>query len=308
MVLINQLLTNQFHLIDLFCFSELPKDDLFAMSNTLNVTNCTSNNCTSNMHADDRCTLDAVGISLILGYTLLLLTGTFGNALVIMVFKKSLRHGKILDLLIFFLAICDLASSCISPLLFTYWILTCNYTWNFGWLGCKIIPTLSRVLNDISIGVLLIMAIDRCRAIATPMKSRYSRAFVVKLLIATVLLSFLCQTYYMIALDLVDGKCQAPDNEDPNFYLPLIILVSSRTFAFLFIFWISTFAVQVALRRTKSVELLARDKTRRLSQKSKVMKMLVVMATTFTVTVIPRDIFHLAYQISYLRPPIIEYT
>ena len=66
-----------------------------------------------------------------------------------------------LELLIFNLAISDLVNSILLPCIAVYDIVTCHCTWHFGWIGCKIIPVMTSVLPDISVGILLIMAIER---------------------------------------------------------------------------------------------------------------------------------------------------
>ena len=267
----------------------------------MNQTRCLFSNCTQES-CERKCEMNNLDVLLLCGYLTVLIIGSFGNSLVLIVQHVRLKEKGTLNLLVYLLATSDLSCSIISPSLVIYWIVTCNCQWHFGVTACKIIPTLSRIFADISIGILLIMAIDRYRAIVTPMKLRFSRSAIQKSFVLTILLSVLCQLYYAMELNVVQGKCIPERLEDIWYKYPLVILVSARILAFILIFSITTIAVQIALRPSKQENILGRDQQQVLKRSAKVMKMLVVMAIVFIITVLPRDLLHLAYTLSYIIP------
>lgn len=274
------------------------------LNTTLSLLNTTfsnaTGNATKNSTVERPCDIQLEEQILLCGYVILFLIGTSGNTLVIFVFRKSLTNGPIIDMLILLLAVCDLASSLISPTLTIYWIVGHKH-WDFGNVACKIIPTLSRILMDISIGILLIMAIDRCRAIVTPFKIRFSRSFVLSLCLLTVVLSIVGQMYYTMSLEVTEeGKCLPKEVGRHSYFIPLISLLTMRILVFMFIFWLTTVAIRVALNRSSTVTM---GNEVNMERRTKATKMIVLMAIVFTLTITPRDMLHLAYTISQTLLP-----
>ena len=250
------------------------------------------------------CLLTKEDIVLVTGYAMVILVGVAGNALVLLVFSPRWKRGPIIDLLILYLALFDLLASIFGPFVFLYWLITCDRRWHFGSIGCKILSTLCRIFTDISIGVILIMAIDRCRAIVTPLKERFCRHKIHLAVAIAVILSVLCESYYINAVFINNrGLCSVLSVNDPIYSYPLIVLTIVRNVAFITIFSITTISVYVKLYNSNNSRLLRTNSRRqRCLRSAQVIKMLVIMAVVFAVAVIPRDIFHLAYTISWMIP------
>ena len=168
------------------------------------------------------CTIHGNDSLLIFLYSLVFIVGVVGNIIVIIIFTPSWRNGPIIELFILDLAISDLFSSFVNPIVFIYWIATCHDHWHFGWLGCKILPALARIFTDISTGIILCMAIDRCRAIVTPLKRRLNRHLSHVVVLLIVLVSISCELYYIIAINIHDGGCVVKTIQNPWYSYPLV--------------------------------------------------------------------------------------
>ncbi|XP_066930196.1 formyl peptide receptor-related sequence 7-like [Clytia hemisphaerica] len=140
--------------------------------------NQTSNNATttqSSSHSHGTCELETKTYVVLLGYVLIFFIGVTGNGLVLFSFRSFWRRGPVIELLILYLAFFNFLSSMLDPMMFGYWLVTCYKSWHLGWYGCKFVSPLCRIFTNISIGIILIMAIDRCRAIVFPFRKRLSR-------------------------------------------------------------------------------------------------------------------------------------
>ncbi|XP_057302814.1 type-1 angiotensin II receptor B-like [Hydractinia symbiolongicarpus] len=251
-----------------------------------------------------QCVIRTTETLLLVGYCIVFVVGVIGNTIVLLTFKRSWRKGPIIELLIAYLAVFDLLSSVCAPLLFIYWTATCYMVWDFGWLGCKILPTLCRVFTDISIGVILTMAIDRCKSIVTPLRNRSSCKTIHIAVVVIIVLSCLCEAYYINGLLYIE-QCTVVPAVYLSYSYPLVVFTVLRDVAFVLIFVVTTIAVYMKLKSSSNRRLLlsSQTSTRKHSQRGRVMKMLVVMAAVFTVTVIPRDILHLTYTILWITSP-----
>ena len=156
-------------------------------------------------------------------------------------------------------------------------------------------------LPDISVGILLIMAIDRFQLIVRWKYGKFSRGTINRAIVSTVLLALLCQLHYIVSLHInANGTCITWVDDDSYKY-PLIILKMIRILAFLLIFWCSTIASECTLHKTLKDQLLHRS-AEQCRERAAIMKILVVMAIMFTITVIPRDLLHLVYNVSHVLP------
>ncbi|XP_012563701.1 somatostatin receptor type 5 [Hydra vulgaris] len=251
----------------------------------------------------NKCHLAYANILLVVGYLLVIVIGSIGNTLVVIIFKFKLKKRPIIDLLIFYLAVFDGLGSLFNPLVFLYWTLTCYQRWDFGWLGCKIIPPFSRIVTNISTGVILIMAIDRCRSIVFPLKRRFRRTTIHIAMFATVAISIVWEVYYIKSL-IIDkfGRCNPAEVNDPSYAHPLIAMVTARSLIFIVVFTATTTAVYIKLHNCERMILLRSSSSKTTNKNKSVMKMLVIMATVFVLSVIPRDILHLTFTISWQNP------
>jgi 7 transmembrane receptor (rhodopsin family). len=108
--------------------------------------------------------------------TLLCITviiGVVGNAIVVYIFsikapskKHASRRG--FNSLLSLLGAVDLISSLVIPAIFIYLTLTNYHTWDCGYVGCKILPSLLPVSITITHGVLLMICYEQYKVVMEP--------------------------------------------------------------------------------------------------------------------------------------------
>ena len=247
------------------------------------------------------CHLKPTDILLIAGYIAVIVIGLGGNILVLAIFRSKWKKGSIIELLICYLAVFDALSSFFGPSVFMYWTLVCWKRWDFGWVGCKIFPYLFRVFTTISAGIILIMAVDRCRLILFPVRRRFQRKTIHISIFATVLISFLWESYYANAVYVNKyGICTVLPVNSPSYAYPLIVLTLMKIAIFVLVFLSTTVAVYLKLCRCNKTTLLKKFPNKQPTKDLKVMKMIVTIAIVFILSVVPRDALHLLYTISWM--------
>ena len=244
------------------------------------------------------CKMSVQEFLLVAGYAIIFTIGTSGNALVLYTVRHYWRRGPIIELLILYLAAFNFFSSLLDPLVYGYFVITCNMRWDFGWLGCKLLPPICRILSNVSIGLILIMAIDRCRAIVVPFRKRLTRRNIHLLCASNILLATLSEVHHINGSYITDnGLCRIVNVILPTYLYPAVITISGRILTIVFIQFSTTLIAHLKLKNAKNQKLLHSA----ISSKrcKKVTQMLVVMATVFSVSVLPRDFFHLIYTLSW---------
>lgn len=108
-------------------------------------------------------------------FTIVLISGVIGNCLVIIVYsgKRCKRFVKF-EKLMLLLGVFDLIASVTNPLLNIYQMVNNYQRWDFGSVGCKIFYGIAPMSSTVSLGILLIMSIDRDRAVTTPFKNQFT--------------------------------------------------------------------------------------------------------------------------------------
>lgn len=280
---------------------------ILAANISLHYKNLTNTNTTTRL-TSKVCSLNGEDGVILIGYFFVFLMGTVGNGLVIYFYRKKFRNGPVIEVLILYLAIFDFISSILDPALFGYWIMTCQLIWDFGEIGCKILPPLSRITTNVSIGIVLIMAIDRCRMIVSPFSGHLKLSTIHRCAFIIVLLGGCSEINYMYGLYITEaGTCSIRDLRYYHGYsIPLIALVTLRVLAIVIILACTTTAASYKLNVIRKSTMMldsSQQTNKHLTVRFyKVTRMLVVMAILFTVTVIPRDILHLVYTITWITP------
>ena len=142
---------------------------------------------------------------LIIGFVLVFIIGVCGNALVIYVIKQkndqqNTKYSS-MSFLLTILAIMDLVSSMAVPMLYIYWIVTHSKSWHFGAFGCSVLPSFSSMTVTMSLCMILLITIDRCRAICKPFKQRrFTRCQLKCAVVGIILLSALCEIPHALSL------------------------------------------------------------------------------------------------------------
>ena len=268
-----------------------------------------SSNITSHSNitqtTDSLCVLEFKTYLLVIGYAVVFVVGLTGNGFVLFTFRHYWRRGPIIELLILYLASFNFISSFLDPMTFGYWLVTCYRSWHFGWFGCIIVPSLCRVSTNVSIGLILIMAIDRCRAIVFPFRRRLKRGKVHVLVFLAIVIGFLSEIHHMIGSFINDsGLCEVVNVSEPGYLYPVIVSISGRILTITFVLTFTTLTAYFKLKQSFDQKILCAGggnvTNRSLSERCrKVTLMLVVMATVFSVTILPRDFLHIVYAITW---------
>ena len=242
---------------------------------------------------------------MLVSFASVLLIGVLGNISILAVFAPRLKKKKNkFELLIVYLSVCDLFASIFGPGIFIYWKMNCGLGWDFGRIGCKILPAMSRITVDISIGVVLIMAIDRCRSILAPLKRPLSSLHIHLAVLICVILCVLCEYYYIHAIQVTNkGICGVPQVNRFDFSVPLVVMTSVRDVTFVVVFTSTTVLVSLKVLRSTNQALLGQFTKERHTKNMRILKTLVAMATIFGILVIPRDVLHLAFTVSWMDWP-----
>ena len=239
-------------------------------------------------------------------FSFLMATGIIGNSLVIYVYTKAKNRKRFLkfERMILILAAVDLIASTINPAFYIYQIKTNYSQWDFGHAGCKFIPALGPIFSSISLGLILLMAIDRDRAVCTPFKKQFTLSMLYKAIALTVALSICVNIPYMHFLDLFFGKYCLVGIASGLTYLRAFVTINiiSDLF-FLFIFLFTT--VRVCLKLTNKKTQLTYPKTREFREREtkRILKMIVSMGVCFIALIFPKDIFQTTYYMSVIHPP-----
>ncbi|XP_065643810.1 neuropeptides B/W receptor type 1 [Hydra vulgaris] len=242
---------------------------------------------------------------LLAALTLILVTGVTGNAFVIYVFgcKRKSSCKSTTELLILCLGITDLLSSFFNPSLYIYWTITNYCQWDFGYLGCHIVPSIGPIMTSISSGLLLIFAIDRYIAVVTPFRKKLTRKKVSVAFILDILLSVVFYLHYLFALKF-DPKlkiCYIPNASNSPFYGTInCISITLRLSLFATIFSFTNIKIYKTSNKCSIKFSRIEDRVKRLRQSKKVMIVLLTMGVVFILLVFPRELFFLGYNLKCL--------
>jgi len=254
-------------------------------------------------------TMDTKDILLVISFCIIFIVGVSGNTLVCFLFKpKKNRQLSTMERLIFYLAIADLTASILNPTMFIYWTVTFFKQWHFGMVGCKILPSLTRISVTFSLSIILIITLDRCHVIRKPFDKQLKKKHVNIIVLISLFISILSEfpyTYYQIPNP--KSTCQVPDSEIPGFAYPTITIVILRDLLFIFIFSITVFLIYRELYNKEHMRVL-KSRKRNASKNKKILHMLTFMAVIFILLVFPRDILHLIFMITWMNPPGVSYT
>ena len=225
------------------------------------------------------------------------LTGTLGNALIVYIFGwKKRGNRKNFDRLLLILAVTDLFSSFIVPILFMYGTVTKFQQWHFGHAGCKILISLLPVTVTLSHGILIFISYDRYRAIHHPLRLPFKRSFICVWLIVTSFIAFILASPYIYSLRIIEsfGGC-LPAHALSNHIFALGSLLRDvvATIAMIILGAITTNAIN------KSSSVGSSPCMHRRKRSKRARKILTALVCVFSVCVIPADLFQVGYY-SYI--------
>ncbi|XP_057296795.1 C3a anaphylatoxin chemotactic receptor-like [Hydractinia symbiolongicarpus] len=237
-------------------------------------------------------------------FSLIFFVGVLGNSFVIYVFGAKYKHlCSKQEILILLLAVVDLIASIANPAVFLYYIITKHERWDFGEAGCKIIPLIGPVATSLSQGIILIMALDRDRAIVTPLKSSFSRKTIYKAVAVALLLSILSYFDFTLYMTTRGTKTCSASGSTLLANVPRVCHFLISDLVFLIIFVVTILRVYIALRKKHGMGFDEVTERNRKEKNKRTMRLLLTMGTAFALCIYPGDLFQLAYYFSLVVPP-----
>lgn len=243
---------------------------------------------------------DWMDIFLLTAFSTVFIVGVIGNLLVCHFFRCTTTKQKTgTGRLIFYLAITDLLASIINPALYAYWQITNRRAWHFGIVGCKILPMLAKCSITISQGIILLITIERCIVISRPFQPhRYKGLYIHLALASIVCLSVACEIPLMVYSKISPGStCGVQNLLVDWFFYPSIVVYTSRDIIFLVTFVTTTLLIYKELYNKEHLNTLKQQKD--FAKNRKIVKLLIIIATVFTVLVFPREVLHIVYMMSW---------
>ena len=234
-------------------------------------------------------------------FIFIFILGTFGNGLVMFYFgyKRRLKRS-IPEMLFYYLAFVDFLTSIYSPILYTYYIFN-QYQWHFGLVACKIFAPLGAVFTAISGGIFVIIAIDRQRTIVHPFKSHFKRSVINMCVLGVVVYSLVVNMYYSVSVEVTDRKLfSIRDVRKKSYSVPTIVAFLMQDCFLIFVFAFTNFRIFSYLCEKSVSEIFGRFTQRRKKETTKVIRLLITLATVYFILILPRDVFHLIHIISWM--------
>ena len=246
-------------------------------------------------------------------HCIIIAIGILGNSLVLIIFRSQQRKKRpTYDLLIWYLSLFDISGT-IIVILEVYETLTCYQHWPFGWFGCKTLYTSYYLSINISVCVLLIIAIDRYRCLVTPFKRKFTSNEVHIAVFISVILSILLQWYQFktlyITTDVVTGNVHCKQDRDLLIYtVPRTLTILLRDIVFIIVFFVTTHKINQKMieRNKRSALIYGMDASKCHKKKVEVKKtviMITIMGITFGLLVLPLDALDCSMLISRVLPP-----
>lgn len=250
---------------------------------------------------------DKIDIILIISFCIIFIVGVTGNSVVIYLTRCKNSKLSSMKRLIFYLALIDLFASICNPIMFIYWTVTGFSEWHFGEFLCKLLPSLTRITVNASIGLIILITVDRCLTIKNTFGFRFKKKHINIATIITLLVSVAFELPYTIYQEKRHYQtCEVHDASIPGFTYPMITLLIIRDVLFIIMFSLTISIIHLELHNKERVHFLNDQKN--IEKTKRIITMLIVMAVVFVILVFPRDILHLAYNISWLNEPGIPYN
>ena len=242
----------------------------------------------------------------LVSFSLILVLGTLGNALVVYVYgldRTRRRRFMKFERLMLMLGVVDFVASLTNPAYYIYQIVY-KGAFHLGPIMCRIVPALGPIFTSISLGIILIMAIDRDRAVATPFKNQFKLKDIYIAVMVTVVLCILITIPYICYLRLWDygsfKRCQTDDDDTYNVLIILIFLSSDILFISIF-----SFTTIRIFRKLKVKDIIDCPKMKeyRARETNRILRIITAMGVVFVLCVFPRDLLLISFSFTQLVPP-----
>ena len=147
--------------------------------------------------------MEVFGYFIVVGFVFISLFGIIGNSVAIYVFKPRQIKTRLkqMNLLVYYLAVIDLVSSILNPMLFLYWEFTDHSRWDFGSFLCAVLPSFRQISIVISLGMILLIVMERALSITTFKRVQLTYRKIKVFVFIIILLSILTEFDYIMSLE-----------------------------------------------------------------------------------------------------------
>ena len=244
-------------------------------------------------------------ILLACGFAFTFFFGTLGNTFVCYFFGfKSKKHRNVTESLILYLGFVDLLASIVNPLLFSYWTISRYSRWDFGVVGCKILAPLAPVSATVSASIIMIICIDRYRAIVSPFNGQFAKKQVNAAVAIAIILSIASHANYIYYLEVDAGvPCFVVYGGELGYAVPYIVGTILRDLTYIGLFCFTTIAISRRLKQRKYANVNLDYSVRCRKESRKIVRVLYRIGLIFAILVFPKDVLSIASTISWLFPP-----
>nr|AWO67308.1 GPCR2 [Clytia hemisphaerica] len=213
-----------------------------------------------------------------------------GNAFILM-FTLNRKRKSTYDILLIYLSTFDfLAAFTMIPRIYTEMTM-CSSKWKFGYIGCKILLPFYDVSVNISVCILIIISLDRCRTLTRPLRSYGSPISIHTIALSCIVLSVIVYFERFMKAEVRGGVCNyVLDGSLIN--LSPVLVWAFRDVTFLVVFTTTSLLIRNSFK--KAPDLSEQQMLRKKVQSKKVYKNLLMMQITFSVLVLPFDVLSIS--------------
>lgn len=214
----------------------------------------------------------------------------FGNSFILWKLNPLKSHNMrshtrvYFDILLSYLALFDLLAA-VTMVPRIYNELSCYKLWPFGNIGCKLVLPLYEVSLNISVCILIIISLERCRRIIMPFKKLNARTLHLTI-IFSVMLSFAVNFERFVTANDINGACIYRRDSSILNISPLLVLLT-RDMILLIVFTTTSVVVQRYLSEKSHQNIVNKAKKER---SRRVYRMLSAMQILFGILVLPYDV------------------
>lgn len=236
-------------------------------------------------------------------FSLLGIVGTFGNLFIIIVYTFKLRRRfERLELLMKTIAYGDLCSSVVNSLSYLYLRVISPDKWHLGEFGCKFIPVLGASATTFTTFIIIVMTLDRDRAIVTPLKAQLTLKTIRLCIVCSLVISALCYTPYIMALELKNGMCHI--NITKSVAISGIIFQASMNITFTIVLSATSYRLirEFKFRKRRKVSTTTNRCHRLDYSANRLLKTVIAVDVSFVVCTFPMDYFVIYDNLRHILP------
>ncbi|XP_047136233.1 probable G-protein coupled receptor 34 [Hydra vulgaris] len=252
----------------------------------------------------------SANIFVLFGLALVFFVGVIGNIIVLYVFAWKKRQSRSrFETLLVPLALIDLLTSFITPIIFTYGTLTNYRRWDFGQFGCKVLSSFFPVSITLSQSILVFISYERYKVVISPFYRSFKKILIRFWILLTILISLILVSPYTDSLEIVIDTgydiytCIPNSNKHYQLYFysvgntlrDFLATVAMVYFGYKTNQYIQSNIKTITDRRHKFKRIICAIKAR---------KMLVVVVCCFSFCVFPLDLFQAITYTLYITKTI----